>query len=99
MGKAIEDAPEGSELAEWKTELAPKIGRSYWHLGEDGTVLDLMYAVRADEAEHRDVNHSVVQMQPGEVNPRYDPTVRIDQALNKYVLDMMTRAPKENGAV
>lgn len=91
---AIENAPEGSDLAKWRTERAPKIGISYWHLGEEGTVLDLMYAVRADEAEHRDVNHEVVGMKPGEVNPRYDPSLRMDQALKTYVRDMMTKVPK-----
>jgi len=92
--QAIEEAPEGSDLAQWKTERAPKIGISYWHLGEDGTILDLMYAVRRDEAEHRDVNHEVVAMKPGEVNPRYDPSLRLDQALKTYVREMMTKAPK-----
>jgi len=92
--EAIENAPVGSDLAQWKTEDAPNIGKSYWHLGEDGTVLDLMYAVRADEAEHRDVNHSVVGMKPGEVNPRYDPSLRLDKALKTYVRDMMTKIPK-----
>jgi len=91
---AIENAPENSDLAKWRTERAPKIGISYWHLGENGTVLDLMYAVRADEAEHRDVNHEVVEMKPGEVNPRYDPSLRIDAALKTYVRDMMTKGPK-----
>ena len=91
---AIETAPEGSELAQWRTERAPKIGISYWHLGENGTVLDLMYAVRADEAEHRDVNHSVVEMKPGDVNPRYDVSSRLDQALKTYVREMMTRTTK-----
>ncbi len=91
---AIENAPEGSDLANWRTEKAPKIGISYWHLGENGTVLDLMYAVRADEAEHRDVNHQVVEMKPGDVNPRYDVSTRLDQALKSYVREMMTRAPK-----
>ncbi len=90
--ESIETAPKGSDLAEWRTQKAPKIGVSYWHLGEEGTVLDLIYAVRADEAEHRDVNHSVVAMKPGDVNPRYDPKLRIDDALNKYVRAMMTRS-------
>ena len=93
--KAIEEAPEGTDLARWRTERAPKIGISYWHLGENGTVLDLMYAIRADEAEHRDVNHSVCEMKPGQVNPRFDPASRLDTALNKYVRDMMTR-PKSS---
>jgi len=93
--EALETAPEGSDLAKWSAEGAPDIGISYWHLGEDGTVLDLIKAVRADEAEHRDVNHSVVNMQDGDVNPRYDPTIRLDLALNKYVKDMMTRPKVE----
>ena len=46
----IEDAPEGSELAAWRTQESPAIGKAYWHLGEHGTVLDLMKAIRADEA-------------------------------------------------
>ena len=57
--KAIETAPEGSELAAWRTEKPPKIAAAYWKLGTEGTVLDLMKAVRADEAEHR-----YVQMRP-----------------------------------
>jgi len=93
--QAIEDAPDGTDLAMWKTEKAPKIAVAYWHLGEDGTILDLMKAVRADEAEHRDVNHSVVEMKSGDVNPRYDPSLKLDQALKTYVRDMMTRDIKE----
>lgn len=90
---AIEEAPEGSDLAKWRTERAPNIGISYWHLGENGTVLDMIYAIRKDESEHRDVNHSVCNMKPGEVNPRFDPSRRLDEALNKYVRDMMKRPP------
>lgn len=52
-------APEHSTLAEWRDAPAPKIAKGYWHLGERGTVYDVMKAVRADEAEHRDVNHAV----------------------------------------
>lgn len=89
--KAIEDAPEGSELAGWRTEHAPEIAKSYWKLGENGTVLDLMYAVRADEAEHRDVNHLVSGMQEGQINPLYDPVEKLDVMLRKYVKDIMGR--------
>lgn len=90
--EALEAAPDGSELANWRVESAPKIGISYWHLGEEGTILDLMYAVRADEAEHRDVNHFVTSMKPGDVNPRFDANLRINDALKVYVRDMMTRS-------
>jgi len=86
---AIENAPDGSDLAEWRTEPAPKIALAYWKLGEKGTVLDLMYAVRADEAEHRDVNHLVSEMKDGQVNPMFDPQVKLDMMLRKYVRDIM----------
>jgi Alternative oxidase len=88
--QAIEGAPEGSEIAAWKTELAPQIGRAYWHLGENGTVLDLMYAIRADEAEHRDVNHYASDMKKGDLAPVGNPKKQIDLALKKYVRDLMT---------
>jgi hypothetical protein len=88
---AIEEAPEGSELAQWKTELAPNIARGYWHLGEDGTVLDLMYAVRADEAEHRDVNHACSELEHGQMNPFNDPDMKVNIMLRKYVRDVMSR--------
>lgn len=88
--KAIETAPEGSELAAWRTEPAPKIARAYWKL-EQGTVLDMMYAVRADEAEHRDVNHLVSGVKEGQINPLYDPEAKLDTMLSRYVSDMMNR--------
>jgi len=95
--KAIEKAPEGSELGEWRTERAPKIAIGYWKLGEDGSILDLMYAVRADEAEHRDVNHTCSDMtQTGsKVNPFNDPELKINTLLRKYIKDMMTRNEDE----
>jgi hypothetical protein len=93
--KAVESAPEGSDLAQWKYERAPNIAISYWHLGENGTVLDMFKAVRADEAEHRDVNHLVSGMREGQVNPLYDPQAKLDVMLLKYVKDVMTRGTKD----
>jgi len=89
--EAIEKAPEGSDLAAWKHEAAPNIARSYWHLGEEGTVLDLMYAVRADEAEHRDVNHAASQLDHGDINPWNNPSVKLNLMLKRYVDDIMSR--------
>jgi ubiquinol oxidase len=40
-----------------KNILAPKIAIDYWNLPEDATLRDVVLIVRADEAEHRDVNH------------------------------------------
>lgn len=39
---------------------APQIAIDYWQLGADARLTDVIIAVRADEAEHRDVNHSFV---------------------------------------
>jgi hypothetical protein len=92
----IEAAPEGSDLAMWRTEEAPKIAKGYWHLGENGTVLDVMRAVRADEAEHRDVNHAVSGVGYDTVNPLYDPRERMDLMMKKYVQDIMQRNDERN---
>jgi hypothetical protein len=93
--EAIEASPEGSELATWKTELAPRIARSYWKLGEQGNVLQLMYAVRADEAEHRDVNHFCSDMKDGDTNPVSNTEEKLNTMLLKYVQDLMTRPDQE----
>ncbi len=39
---------------------APKIAIDYWQLPSDARLRDVIIAVRADEAEHRDVNHGFV---------------------------------------
>ena len=92
---SIEAAPEGSELAAWRTQIAPAIGRAYWHLGEEGTVLDLMLAIRADEANHRDVNHLAAGMKPGQINPFFDPEAKLDKMLLKYAHDILDKTPEE----
>ena len=37
---------------------APQIAIDYWKLPSDATLRDVVIAVRADEAEHRDTNHA-----------------------------------------
>jgi len=39
---------------------APQIAIDYWQLSPDARLSDVIIAVRADEAEHRDVNHGFV---------------------------------------
>ena len=41
---------------------APQIAIDYWQLGDDARLSDVIIAVRADEAEHRDVNHGFVDI-------------------------------------
>ncbi|KAL7568528.1 hypothetical protein ACA910_002644 [Epithemia clementina (nom. ined.)] len=92
---AIENAEEGTDLATWRTRRAPRIARSYWKLGEEGTVLQLIYAVRADEAEHRDVNHLCSSMEDGMQNPVSNTEEHLNTMLLKYVRDIMDQT-KDN---
>lgn len=52
---------------------APRIAIDYWQLPEDARLADVIIAVRADEAEHRDVNHDFVAeidaLRAGETEP------------------------------
>lgn len=41
---------------------APQIAIDYWKLNHDAKLRDVVIAVRADEAEHRDVNHRYADM-------------------------------------
>ena len=41
---------------------APQIAIDYWQLSQDARLRDVIIAVRADEAEHRDVNHGFVSI-------------------------------------
>jgi ubiquinol oxidase len=36
---------------------APRIAIDYWKLPQDARLRDVIIAVRADEAKHRDMNH------------------------------------------
>lgn len=40
-----------------KNVPAPEIAIQYWGLNKDATLRDVVEVIRADEAEHRDVNH------------------------------------------
>ncbi len=40
---------------------APQLAIDYWQLAPDAKLRDVIIAVRADEAEHRDVNHGMVK--------------------------------------
>lgn len=41
---------------------APQIAIDYWGLPADATLRDVVIVIRADEAEHRDVNHAFVDV-------------------------------------
>jgi len=45
---------------------APAIARRYWKLADDAMLRDVVLAVRADEAHHRDVNHGLANELSGQ---------------------------------
>lgn len=66
--RAIQDL-EAGKLPEWETLQAPEIARKYWKMGDKATMRDLLYYVRADEAKHREVNHTLANLEATDVNP------------------------------
>ena len=56
---AIKDIEEG-RLPGWEKMQAPDIAIKYWHMPEGERMMkDLLLRVRADEAKHREVNHTL----------------------------------------
>ncbi|THH11665.1 hypothetical protein EW145_g505 [Phellinidium pouzarii] len=60
---------ESGHFPEWENMPAPEIAKDYWRLAPNATVLDMIYAVRSDEATHRFVNHSLANLKKNDVNP------------------------------
>ena len=57
------------KLVSFQNREAPEIAKSYWKLPPSATCRDLIMAVRADEANHRDVNHTFASISADETNP------------------------------
>lgn len=65
----IDDMEKGL-VPEWENKPAPQIAIDYWRMPSDATLLDVIRAVRADEATHRFVNHSLANLdQKHDFNP------------------------------
>ncbi|WVQ82342.1 alternative oxidase, mitochondrial [Cryptococcus sp. DSM 104549] len=61
---------EAGLVPEWENTPAPRIAIDYWRLPADAKLLDVIRAVRADEATHRFVNHSLANLdQKRDFNP------------------------------
>ncbi|KAL7005460.1 inducible alternative oxidase 2 [Cystobasidiomycetes sp. EMM_F5] len=60
---------EAGRLPEWENLAAPRIALDYWRMKEDAKMLDLLYAVRADEAGHRFTNHTFANVKDQDFNP------------------------------
>ncbi|KAJ7779350.1 alternative oxidase [Mycena maculata] len=61
---------EAGKIPGWNDKPAPEIAIDYWRLPANATLLDVIYAVRSDEATHRFVNHSLGNLNAStDVNP------------------------------
>ncbi|EDV28294.1 uncharacterized protein TRIADDRAFT_20435 [Trichoplax adhaerens] len=56
-------------LPMWAKMDAPDIARTYWQLKPDAKMRDVILAIRADEAHHRLVNHTLASINPEQKNP------------------------------
>ncbi|XP_028408745.1 alternative oxidase, mitochondrial-like [Dendronephthya gigantea] len=56
-------------LSVWENKPAPVIAKRYWRLKDDCTMRDVILAIRADEAHHRKVNHTLASMHLDQQNP------------------------------
>ncbi|KAG8862409.1 hypothetical protein FRB96_001479 [Tulasnella sp. 330] len=66
---AIEDLEQG-RIPEWSDTPAPEIAIDYWRMTQDAKLVDVFRNIRADEATHRFVNHSLANLnQREDVNP------------------------------
>lgn len=66
--RVIEDLDAG-RLPKWQTLAAPDIAVNYWNMPEGHrTMRDLLLYIRADEAKHREVNHTL-----GNLEQKIDP--------------------------
>jgi len=60
----------GSKLQqEWGHLMAPDIAKQYWRMADNATWLDVIKQIMADEANHRDVNHTFASLKSTEINP------------------------------
>ena len=48
--------------AEWSKLEAPKLAIAYWKLSEDAMWVDVLKCMFADECNHRDVNHTLANL-------------------------------------
>lgn len=73
---AINDLEKGN-LPKWSDLRAPDIAINYWNMPNGNqSMLDLLYYVRADEAKHREVNHTLANLKqkidPNPYTAKYD---------------------------
>lgn len=66
---ALHDIDSDGPASEWARTPAPMLAIKYWRMPDDATVRDVVVAVRADEASHSHVNHTLSSMGIRQTNP------------------------------
>ena len=66
------DKPEHAEVRAFGQRPAPQIAKDYWRLADKATILDVMYQVRADEDNHKKVNHCFADLNADDMSPFSD---------------------------
>lgn len=66
--KCLQDIESGP-ITVWKTKPAPDLAIRYWSLSPNATMKDVILMIRADEAHHRLVNHTLASMKETDYNP------------------------------
>jgi ubiquinol oxidase len=51
------------------SQPAPQIAIDYWYLKKDAKMIDVILAIRADEAGHRMVNNTLAGLKSDDYNP------------------------------
>ncbi|CAF3780571.1 unnamed protein product [Rotaria sp. Silwood1] len=80
--RCIEELDAG-RLPIWSKTPAPQIAKKYWKLSDDAMMRDVLLAVRADEATHRQVNHKLADVGSDAPNPFLSRTKGEREPFNK----------------
>lgn len=91
--REIEDLDAG-RLPEWEKLVAPDIAIAYWKMPEGSrSMRDLLLYIRADESKHREVNHTLANLdQKSDPNP-YNSNYRSDDEKPRPVKDLRYHKP------
>jgi len=73
---------------------APDIAKKYWNLPDDATLRDVVIIIRADEADHRDVNHKMSDIRSREA---YEHELSKEEAAQLAVRDILAKTPIVSG--
>mmetsp|Transcript_7660 Transcript_7660/g.28840 ORF Transcript_7660/g.28840 Transcript_7660/m.28840 type:complete len:333 (-) Transcript_7660:122-1120(-) len=76
----------------WNELPAPDIAKSYWNLSRDATWVTCLKHMLADEAHHRDVNHTIASLPKGAENPFIKEHMEDFDAAAKRRVDALLKA-------